>query len=416
MKKSVILTIVSLIFGIGAQAYDYTDDIYYNPKKDASKATSASSAKRNSNLVDFSTIDVDEYNRRGQYYYTDVDTIGSKAENDADFIYTTQIQKFYNPTIVVDNSNLLEDILNNSYGNIDIVYNYNGIPTFSPWSYSWPYYYSSWYNPWSWSFNVGPFGFGFGWNNPWWSWVPSWTWGPSWSWGPSWGWGWNRPIWGWGPHRPGWGPNRPGWGPGPAPMATHSPGGRAPFGGRYNSPASVGGNFNGHAGGSAGFGNQGRGPQNNPAQAGKNPSTTTRPSFNTGGRRESTTTSRPSTTTTTRPSTTTTRPGTTTTRPSTTTTRPGTTTTRPSTTTTRPSTAPRSSGGRSSSTNKESKSNTTNTTSTGRYSGSSHTSTTSRPASTSGSRGSFGSGGRSSGGFSGGGRSGGGGSRGGGRR
>lgn len=445
MNKAILLTIASLAVGLGANAYDYTDDIYYNPKQEKTNSSKSTTKKGGQYMVDFSTMDVDEYNKRGQYYYTPIDTIGAYIENEPDFVYTTQIQKYYNPTIVTDNADLIADVLNNSYGNVEIIYNYNGAPSIVPWTYyNWPAYSYSWYNPWSWSFNFGPFGWNIGWNNWWswnsgwgWNWGPSWSWGPSWGWGPSWNWAWGGPGWGWGG---GW---RPGWGtpPPPRPMATYSPGGRAPFGGPHGGMAhnTNVGNYNGNGqrpGSNAGnmAGNQPpRRPQTPTIQHGNNvsanqnrPTFTTNgqrplagngndnPSFNGGGNinpgvsrpsigtqpstittnkplQTTTNPSRPSTNTTTRPSTTTT------TRPSTpsTTTRPATpsTTTRPSntTTTTRPSTT-----------------TTTRPTTTTRQ-----TTTNSRPSQSSGS---FNSGGRSGGGFSGGGsRSGGGHSGGGGR-
>ncbi|MDE6697230.1 MAG: hypothetical protein K2K25_10155, partial [Muribaculaceae bacterium] len=94
-------------------ADDYVDDIYYNPKKD----THVGAKKKNPNYIEnFSDMDVDTYNLRGQYYTTPIDTIGAKVSSDEDFVYTQQIQKYYNPTIVLDNSQILADVLQNSYG------------------------------------------------------------------------------------------------------------------------------------------------------------------------------------------------------------------------------------------------------------------------------------------------------------
>ena len=61
-------------------------------------------------------------NMQGGSLQMPADTIGLRAENGEDFpVYTQQIQKYYNPTIVLDNAELLADVLNNSYGNVDIV-------------------------------------------------------------------------------------------------------------------------------------------------------------------------------------------------------------------------------------------------------------------------------------------------------
>ena len=156
-------------------ADDYVDDIYYNPKKD----NFVGAKKKNPNYIEnFSDMDVDAYNLRGQYYTTPIDTIGAKVSSEEDFVYTQQIQKYYNPTIVLDNSQLLADVLQNSYGNVEIVY--NGLtPAFLPtYRYGWPYY--SYYDPWAWNIGFGGWSIG-GWYDPWY-WGPSW----SWSWGPSW--------------------------------------------------------------------------------------------------------------------------------------------------------------------------------------------------------------------------------------
>lgn len=201
-------------------AQDFDDDIYYNPKK-TKKATEQKTQKKSNYIADFANLDVDTYNRRGQYYVSPVDTIGQSAENGEDFVYTQQIQKYYNPTIVVDNADVLADVLNNSYGNVEIVLN-DGRPYFAGYNYGWPY--SSWYNPWRWS--AGGWGWGVSWYDPWYSWGPSWSWGwgggwydPWYGWGPSWSWGWG-PSWSWGP---GWG-----WGGGYPSYAHHRPAGARP--------------------------------------------------------------------------------------------------------------------------------------------------------------------------------------------
>lgn len=198
MNKAVLF---SLLFAAGSFAImaqnDYEDDIYYNPNK------SSSNKKESTYIKDFDKIDVDTYNRRGQYYVTPIDTIGNSIAYGEDFVNTQQIQKFINPTIVVDNAELLSDVLDNSYGNVEIIISDNGIPTFAPiYVYNdWPLYHYTW-RPWNWTWGWGP-SFAISWN---WGWGPSWTWGwgydPFWAWGPSWG-----PGWG-----PGWGPMvHPGW-------------------------------------------------------------------------------------------------------------------------------------------------------------------------------------------------------------
>lgn len=201
MRTSLLLTMAVLMAGtaVGYADNDYEDDIYYNPKKEKK------AAEKINYIADFGNVDVDAYNRRGeQYYMTPVDTIGEYIGNGNDFVYTQKIQKYINPTIVVDNAAQLVDVLNNSYGNVEIVIN-DGVPYFAPAYYTyWPsYYYSyAWSPAWSWGWPSWNWSWGWG---PSWAWTPGWSWG--WSWGPSWGWG-----LGWGGWGPGWGPSRPGWG------------------------------------------------------------------------------------------------------------------------------------------------------------------------------------------------------------
>lgn len=203
--KKILLTLGVLALSLPVAQAQY-DDIYYNPDKPSASRTTQTKKqkqqKKSNYIADFSNMDVDEYNRVGDMYYaTPVDTIGTAVENGQDFVYTQQIQKYYNPTIVLDNADLLEDVLNNSYGNVEVVINNNGVPVFSPY-YSSVYYNYPFYASWNW----GP-----SWT---WTWGPSWTW--HWGWGPSWSWGW-RPG-----YYPGWGPSWS-WGPGYYPGGWHRP-------------------------------------------------------------------------------------------------------------------------------------------------------------------------------------------------
>lgn len=253
MKKFVIL---SLFFALGlpsvmADVFD-EDDIYYNPKKEK---TAEKKKKQSYYIKDFQDMDVDEYNRRGQYYASPVDTIGYAVENGEDFVYTQQIQKFYNPTIVVDNAELLADVLDNSYGNVEVVYDFSGVPSFvSPYLYGWPYSYPSWSRDWLfcpyWSIAWGP---SVGWGPTWSWWGPAWGWSPYSTWGPSYGWSWGF-SYGWGPTY-GWG-WRPGWNrPSPGYIAHHyRPGGNRPAGPGHNWASSTrpgGGNWSAPHRGSA---------------------------------------------------------------------------------------------------------------------------------------------------------------------
>lgn len=224
MKRYIYSLFILALAGVSAQAQEF-DDIYYNPKNDAAQNSSEKKSKKSNYIKDFSSLDVDKYNRRGQYYESPIDTIGAKAEGGEDFVYTQKIQKFYNPTIVVDNAEVLSEVIDNSYGNVEIVFD-NGLPYFNS-VYGWPGYYDyyswmpsrRWGGSYSWSYSPV-------WGFELW---PSWSLGPSWAWGPSlsWTW-WNSPVWGWGPSWA-WGPNwgwGPGWGAGF--YADYSPWGRQP--------------------------------------------------------------------------------------------------------------------------------------------------------------------------------------------
>lgn len=206
MKKAVLITL--LFAGLASPMWaqnDYDDDIYYNPKKSQEKQQ-----KKSNYIKNFDEIDVDTYNRRGQYYTTPIDTIGNATAYGEDFVNTQQIQKYINPTIVIDNADVLAGVLENSYGNVEIVIDDYGTPTFAPvYVYSdWPLYSYGWGPSWRWSWGWAPswsISWNWGWGPSWgpaWGWDPYWAWGPSWGWGPGWG-----PSWGWGP---GWGPGH-GW-------------------------------------------------------------------------------------------------------------------------------------------------------------------------------------------------------------
>lgn len=324
MKKELLLSLLLILAPIIAFG-QVEDDIYYNPKKDnATKISSKYKSKSQSNYIsDFQDMDVDTYNNRGYYYTTPIDTIGTEAEVAPDFVYTTQIQKYYNPTIVLDNSDLLADVLSNSYGNINIEYNISG-PYFTSW-YPTPTYWGYSNNYWNWGWNVGvwfpTWPISWGWNNPFL--VPTWYYG--WNnpyWGPSWNWG--RPLppprpnyWHYADYRPG--TNRPvnagsGWAnhtrPGgtqnvtsgrPAGIANTRPGangslghsnngsvttGRRPGSGAYTSSTRPGGSTSTGSNSTSRPGASHSGSSTRPG--GYNSSSSTRPGYNSGSSSSST--------------------------------------------------------------------------------------------------------------------------------
>lgn len=160
MKHQLLISAMLLLTPAAVYAQDYfDDDIYYNPKK----SSSTSQKKKSAYIPNMADMDVDAYNRRGeQYYASPVDTIGTYVENGEDFVYTQQIQKYYNPTIVVDNADVLGDVLENAYGNVEIVIDNNGLPVFSPY-YGWNYpYYAGWWSSPSWGLSINPWGWSIG--------------------------------------------------------------------------------------------------------------------------------------------------------------------------------------------------------------------------------------------------------------
>ncbi|MDE5820998.1 MAG: hypothetical protein K2H63_00760 [Paramuribaculum sp.] len=217
IRNSFFLSLLIISAGVcRAQGY-YDDDIYFNSSKDKdknvelAKKQAEEAKKRTSNgyilypVADYaaadtyapegsSTISVDEYNRRGIFGR---DTVSSKLKSGElqDFAYTRQIEKYYNPAIVVGSDDAqLADLYYAQPANVNI---YVNTPSYGYWGY--PYSWGGWYDPWYsgyWGYNYW---------GPAWSWGPSWSWGPAWSWGPSWSWG---PAWSWGPSWS-WAPARP---------------------------------------------------------------------------------------------------------------------------------------------------------------------------------------------------------------
>ena len=205
-----------------AQGY-YDDDIYYNPKeekvvkqqKKQQKPVSYYHLDSKRGGGDYQpadtyaptdnplNVDIDEYNRRGQFLVSDSVVADSSLVNE--FEYTRRIEQFHNPDIIngSDDSDLQEYYYTARQQPVDI----NVYVIDNPWS--WRYS-----NPWYWN-----------------AWGPAWSWGPSWGY-PGWGGCWHPshgPVWGgghaWRPSSPGASrPHRPSNGS----MATHRPGSYAP--------------------------------------------------------------------------------------------------------------------------------------------------------------------------------------------
>lgn len=172
----------------------WEDEIYYNASKKGKTAKAVKETVRTEDAAGRTDVDVDAYNMRS-FSRPAADTIGVRVAGEPDFVYTDKLQKFYNPTIIVENAALLSDVLNNSYGNVNIVVA-DGMPAFDLWSVRTPGYYS-YGSPYPWR----PMWYGY---DPFWAWNSSWVtpaWGYGW-WSPLWntGWAWNpwNSPWGWG--------------------------------------------------------------------------------------------------------------------------------------------------------------------------------------------------------------------------
>lgn len=231
MTKSRFLSLLALValgrsFTAYAQGYD-DDDIYYNPSK--SQKTTKTEKKQKSNatkvtVVDYPAadsytvmpgqgvnIDVDTYNRRGIFANDTTSVAARKTSDPGSFEYTQQIERFYNPRVIIESPD--ETVVQYYYSdptpNINIVVNTPGYWGYSPYYYGSPWYWGTPYTSWRWNY----------WN----SWN-AWAYDP-WYWGPSWSWSWGGYYPGyWGGYYPGyWGGYYPGyWGPAYRP--SHTPG------------------------------------------------------------------------------------------------------------------------------------------------------------------------------------------------
>jgi len=240
-----LMALMSISAPLGAQ--DIYDDIYYDSSSEkavVNQPVKAASNVYNTTVADYpsadsyvfnsgSTRSVDEYNRRGIFA---IDTVANEASADTiggDFAYTHQIERFYNPDVVVGSSDpTLAQVYYAEPANINIVVN-NPYPS---WYWGWPYYSSYYYSPWGYYPSSWYYGPSWSWT---WGWGPSWAWGydPYWGYGPCWGWGhswgWNVPPRPYNPrHHGAWASNRP----------TGYPGGGRPAGGRPGSGQRPGAN------------------------------------------------------------------------------------------------------------------------------------------------------------------------------
>lgn len=202
-----ILTCLLLGSGMTAVAQDY-DDVYYNANTDndgssTPQVTQTKPGKSTVVIIDnnsntstrpsvgrINTMDVDTYNRRGDYYsgandveYIDYDSI----DTDEEFANTKRIQRFYNSDVVImSGDDELIEIYYDEQPQINLIIGSNFAPGYR-WGWGgWYGYYDPWYSSPYWDS-----WYGYRWYRPYWS------------------WGWHRPYWGWGGWYAGW---HGGWG------------------------------------------------------------------------------------------------------------------------------------------------------------------------------------------------------------
>lgn len=231
-RMSALAIALSAAASLSAQGY-YDDDIYFNPNKDkdrnveAAKKAASRQTQRTANgyiitrVADYpaadtyaaegsSTRSVDEYNRRGVFARPDTTaTLPDSIKAAADFAYTRQIERYYNPDIIISSDD--PEIVELYYAQPAEVNIYVNTPGYGYWGYP---YYAGWYDPWYWGTSLWYPYWGPSWSFSW-GWGPGWGWGPYWGWsspiwGPAWGWGWTSPGHGWGAARPYNNPRHPG--------------------------------------------------------------------------------------------------------------------------------------------------------------------------------------------------------------
>lgn len=195
MKHRLLILMGVVGFGfsnlIGAQDFD---DIYFDSSSSNSKdKKQVQQPVAENNVVEeyagrsfsgenyIAERDVDEYNRRGEYY-AQSDTASYAADStytdDDTFQYTERIKRFHNPSVVIESSDPdLVDLYVYTRPSVNIVV---GTPTYSPLTVSTFLYTPSWgyYDPWPgysyyhWAYDpfylsfYDPFFYGYSWHYP----------------------------------------------------------------------------------------------------------------------------------------------------------------------------------------------------------------------------------------------------------
>lgn len=199
MKKLILLLVLCGAMPLTMMAQD--DDLYFTPKKKVAASTSAKSKVETDKPAYYvgSDRDVDEYNRRGQYWshYQKIGTDekgndiiefqkGRGVYPDSTYIDTTFVGRYYDTVVDEDD-----------YTYCRRMSRWDG--WYDPWFYSYrwgygPYWRAYWYDPWYYG----------GWYDPWFD---------PWYYGYGWGWPYYRGYWGCGwPYYGGYWCHAGGWG------------------------------------------------------------------------------------------------------------------------------------------------------------------------------------------------------------
>ncbi len=203
LKLSIIALMaltVSATATASTSGWDDDDDIYYNPATAPSQRTvqpQTPQQRPESNYIPNTVvnypaadtftpaggglnIDIDAYNRNGQFLVSDTTAVDSTATGNPDtFGYTRRIERFYNGDIVTasgdaDLINYYYDTPSTSTINVYVVDTWPSLSWYaSSWFWGYPYY------------GFYPYYGYYGYYNPWYSWV----WNPYWSYSWNWGWG-----------------------------------------------------------------------------------------------------------------------------------------------------------------------------------------------------------------------------------
>lgn len=149
----ILLGFVYLSMAPTIYAQDF-DDIYFDSSKEKKSTKTIDQSYQNSRHFS-SNRDIDEYNRRGNYLWSQDSMAYDTIQNSQDFKYTERIKRFYNPSVITEsNDSSLIDMYVYTRPEVNIII---GTPSYySPWgTFYCGYYDYGFYDPWC------------GWRDPW---------------------------------------------------------------------------------------------------------------------------------------------------------------------------------------------------------------------------------------------------------